>query len=79
MEEKKVVVGDRKLKGFYVTIGAILIVIETSILFGGISFTGDNVVALVVIIGSVGGAFFGANFGEHFAKAKAANGHSAGA
>lgn len=60
---------NRKLKAFYVTIVCVMIVFLAAIL-KGIPFTGDNVVALGFTLAGVGGAFFGANGMEHWAKSK---------
>lgn len=62
--------GNRKLKGFFVTIGAIFGVIETAILFSAITLSGDNIVALTSLLAGVSVAFFGANYGEWNAKSK---------
>lgn len=62
--------GNRKLKAFFATIAGVLIVVETAIL-SGIAISGDNIVALTTIIAGIGGAFFGANFGEHWTKKNA--------
>lgn len=60
---------NRKLKAFYVTMGVLLAIVETAIL-KNIPLTGDNIVALSTIAAGIGGAFFGANFGEHWTKTK---------
>ena len=61
--------GDRKLKGFYLTMACGLIVILGA-LVTGVKLEGSDVVAILALQASVGGAFFGANFGEHWAAAK---------
>ncbi|TAK57864.1 MAG: hypothetical protein EPO24_09355 [Bacteroidetes bacterium] len=60
---------NRKLKAFYVTIVSCLLIVAVAIV-KGVSLTGDNIVAIVTILAAVGGGFFGANFGEHYAKSK---------
>lgn len=61
--------GKRKLIGFYMTI----LTMAASYMFSlvmGVTFSGDNVVVILTIYGALGGAFFGANFGEHWATSK---------
>jgi hypothetical protein len=65
--------GDRKLKAFYATMLAEVLLVGTAFVTG-VPMSGDNVIAIGTIIAATGGGFFGANFGEHMAKAKAANG-----
>ena len=65
--------GNRKLKGFLVTVVAMVLFAETALIFGGVTFSGDNVVTICSLFALTGGAFFGANVGEHFAEAKKTN------
>jgi len=64
--------GNRKLKAYFVTVAAVLIVIETG-LFLKVAITGDNIVLLTTILAGISTAFFGANFGEHWANTKASD------
>lgn len=61
--------GNRKLKGFYYTLGAMMLIILSAFVTG-VKFQGGDIIAMLALIGSLGGAFFGANFGEHWAKSK---------
>ena len=61
--------GNRKQKGFYVTLTA-LVLIALAGFVTGVKFEGGDIIAMMAITGSLGGAFFSANFGEHWAKAK---------
>ena len=68
--------GTRKFKGFVIT--SILLTIALfaalAVLSKMIGVTGDQIVSLetiyIIAQGSVSGAFFGANWGEHVAKSK---------
>lgn len=63
--------GSRKMKGFYAT----LISINMLILAGfvcGVNFSGTDIISLAALESAVSGAFFSANFGEHWARARAA-------
>ncbi len=65
--------GNRKMKGFYWTLGAIMLVIETAII-KGIHFSGDNIIALGTLLVGLAGMFFTSNFGEHWSDAKKVSG-----
>jgi len=67
--------GQRKLKGFYLTLAALMILVLFA-LIKGVHFTGDNIITAMALMASLAGAFFGANFGEHWAKAKQVDGLS---
>ncbi len=60
-------IGNRKMVGFFFTMSFMAFIALTAIVFGNVTLTGDNVVNLVWANALVGGAFFGANTGEHFA------------
>jgi len=59
--------GNRKQKGFYFALAAIVLIVIVA-LFSGVEFTGDNIERFAWIIGILAGTFFGANFGEHWTK-----------
>jgi len=73
MEQIKPQMTNRKFKGFVIT-QLSLILIFIGALFTGTTFTGDNIIVFGALLAATGGAFFGANFGEHWAAAKRANG-----
>ena len=61
-------IGNRKMVGFFFTMTAMNFIAVAATVAGGVILTGDNVVQLVWANALVGGTFFGANMGEHFAK-----------
>ena len=61
--------GNRKIKGFYWTMICLMVVFALSLVFS-VSFTGDNVIVFSSLLAANAGMFFGANFGEHWAKEK---------
>ena len=61
--------GKRKLFVYLVTLATIFLIFVISI-FLGVDFNGDNILAMMALISTLSGAFFGANFGEHWAEAK---------
>ncbi len=61
--------GTRKQKAFYWTMAAINAAFIGALVFG-VKFVGGDIIALSALQASLAGAFFGANFGEHWAKAK---------
>jgi len=63
--------GNRKLQAFYVTQGGIA-AITVGAFLTGVQLTGDNIIAIGTLMVANGGAFYGANYGEHYSKAKAA-------
>lgn len=63
--------GGRKLRAFYTTMGA-LVTLTGAGFVTGVPYQGSDIIALATIIAALGGGFFGANFGEHYAKARAA-------
>lgn len=58
--------GNRKLKAYYVAIVCIMSVIIVA-LFKNVTFTGDNIVTLTMVIGGVAALFFGGNAAEWIA------------
>ncbi|TFG90445.1 MAG: hypothetical protein E4H15_07590 [Syntrophobacterales bacterium] len=62
--------GDRKLKVFYVTQASLVLMIGSAFVTG-VSLSGQDLIAFGTIMAALGGGFMGANFGEHYAKAKA--------
>ena len=64
--------GSRKLKGFYHTLYGILLLTVASMTIGGVNFAGENITTIIIAVSALAGAFFGANFGEHYSKALAA-------
>jgi len=61
--------GTRKLKVFIITLVAILFVFFFAI-YRGVLFSGQEITNIILVIATLSGAFFGANFGEHWAMAK---------
>ena len=67
--------GKRKMVGYYITTAILTgAFVWTMITLGKVSADGGSILQLfttyVVMQGSMTGAFFGFNFGEHWAKAK---------
>jgi len=59
----------RKVKAFYFTVIVIALLIVGAFI-SSVQFTGDHIITMIVVIGTLAGAFFGANAGEHFAKSR---------
>ena len=59
----------RKMKGFYWTMAALVGTFALSLIWG-VTFTGDNIIVFSSLLAANSGMFFGANFGEHWAKSK---------
>jgi len=66
--------GTRKFKAWLLTLIANLLVFAGGLFFGGVTYTSDAISTMVLINSALSGAFFGANFGEHWAATRAANG-----
>ena len=63
--------GTRKFKAWIITEIIICAIFGVS-LFKGIEFSADNVQLIIVTASALSGAFFTANFGEHYSKSKKA-------
>ena len=61
--------GTRKVKGFYHTLYSIVLLVLVALLSGKVQFSGDNYVTILLSLSVLAGAFFGANFGEHYSRA----------
>jgi hypothetical protein len=61
-------VGTRKFKAWLITEIIICLVFGFA-LFKGVEFKADNIQLIIVVAASLSGAFFTANFGEHYSKA----------
>ncbi len=59
--------GNRKLKAYYVAVTCIMVIIVIA-LFRNVTFTGDNIVTLTMVIGGVSAMFFGGNAAEWIAQ-----------
>lgn len=69
--------GNRKVVAFYFTMILMWVTFLVGLLFS-IQFTGDNIMVMMVMFATLAGAFFGANFGEHWSQArKSGNGQGA--
>lgn len=62
--------GTRKQKAFYATLAAINLVILVAFVVK-VPFNSADIVSLITLESALAGAFFGANFGEHWSKARA--------
>ena len=61
--------GSRKLKGFYHTLYSVVGLTLSALFSGKVAFSGDNYSTIILAVCVLAGAFFGANFGEHWSKA----------
>lgn len=61
--------GTRKFKAWIIT-EIIICLIFGSSLYVGVKYTPDSITTIILIVASISGAFFGANFGEHWTKVK---------
>ena len=63
--------GTRKFNAWLIT-SIINVVIFGGGLFFGVTFTPESLTTIILINSTLAGAFFTANFGEHYAKTKLA-------
>ena len=61
--------GARKFKAWLITEILIGLIFGVSLGFG-VKYTPESITTIILIVASLSGAFFTANFGEHWAKAK---------
>lgn len=61
--------GSRKMKGFYITLVSVNLLILAGFV-SGVIFSGGDIISLAALESALAGAFFSANFGEHWAEAK---------
>ena len=61
--------GARKFKAWLVTEIIICLIFGVA-LFKGVEFNAENIQLIILIVASLSGAFFTANFGEHWAQTK---------
>ena len=62
--------GSRKFKAWLITSVINVIIFGVGIFFG-VAFTPESLTTIILINSTLAGAFFTANFGEHWTKAKA--------
>ncbi len=63
--------GARKFKAWLITTITNVVVFGVGIFFG-VAFTPESLTTIILINSTLAGAFFTANFGEHYAKTKMA-------
>lgn len=61
--------GVRKFKAWLITEIMIFLIFGVSI-FSGVAFTPESITTIILIASTLSGAFFTANFGEHWADTK---------
>ena len=63
--------GTRKAYVYYTTLFFIAALTMTGFLTSKVTFTGDNIVAIIGLVTTLSLGFFGANYGEHRSEGKA--------
>lgn len=56
----------RKVKAFYFTVIVVCVILIITMIVG-VDFDGADIADIIMMICGLAGAFFGANFGEHWA------------